>query len=270
MRTMKPYIAVLRLRLLNGMQYRAAALAGVATQFFWGFIYIMIFQAFYAQSSSNQPISLEELVTYLWLQQSFLAFIMLWFRDNELFDLITTGNIAYELCRPIGIYEYWFSKLLAQRLASALLRCFPIILLAFLLPQAYRMMLPPDLKTFLLFCLSLLIGLLVLVAISMFIYISVFITLSPMGSLLVFGVIGEFFAGMVVPIPLMPEWLQQIVYLLPFRLTADFPFRVYSGNIPNGEAIEGIFIQLAWLFVLVFFGKIALHKAMKKVIVQGG
>ena len=104
----------------------------------------------------------------------------------------------------------------------------------------------------------------------MFIYISVFITLSPMGSLLVFGVVGEFFAGMVVPIPLMPEWLQQIVYLLPFRLTADFPFRVYSGHIPNGEAMEGIFIQLAWLLVLVFFGKIALQKAMKKVIVQGG
>ena len=270
MRIIKPYVAVLILRLLNGMQYRAAALAGVATQFFWGFIYIMIFQAFYAQTMGEQPISLEELVTYLWLQQSFLAFIMLWFRDNELFDLITTGNIAYELCRPIGIYEYWFSKLLAQRLASALLRCFPILLLAFLLPSAYRLMLPPDLKTFILFCISLLLGLFVLVSISMFIYISVFITLSPMGSLLVFGVVGEFFAGMVIPIPLLPEWLQQIVYLLPFRLTADFPFRVYSGNIPNSEAVEGIMIQLIWLVALVFLGKMALHKAMKKVIVQGG
>ena len=270
MRTMKPYLAVLRLRLLNGMQYRAAALAGVATQFFWGFIYIMIFQAFYAQTNTNQPISLEELVTYLWLQQSFLAFIMLWFRDNELFDLITTGNIAYELCRPIGIYEYWYSKLLATRLSSALLRCFPILLIAFFLPPAYRMTLPPNIQTFILFCLALLLGLLVLVAISMFIYISVFITLSPMGSLLVFGVLGEFFAGMVIPIPLMPGWLQQIVYLLPFHLTADFPFRVYSGHIPSGEAMQGIVIQLVWLTALVFFGKIALNKVMKKVIVQGG
>jgi len=270
MKSMKPYIAVLRLRLLNGMQYRAAAFAGVATQFFWGFIYVMIFQAFYAQSQTNQPISLEELVTYLWLQQSFLAFIMLWFRDNELFDLITSGNIAYEWCRPIGIYEFWYSKLLAQRLSSALLRCFPILFIACLLPQAYRMTLPPTIQTFLLFCIALILGLLVLVAISMFIYISVFITLSPMGSLLVFGVIGEFFAGMVVPVPLMPSWLQKIVYIMPFHLTADFPFRVYSGHIPNGDAIQGIVIQLLWLIVLVVLGKVAFSQVMKKVIVQGG
>ncbi|WP_445491376.1 ABC transporter permease [Niallia sp. 03133] len=267
---MKAYYAVLKLRLANGMQYRAAALAGVATQFFWGFIYIMIFEAFYDQSLPHQPISLKELVTYLWLQQSFLAFIMLWFRDNELFDLITTGNIAYELCRPCGIYEYWYSKLLAQRLSSALLRCLPILIIAFFLPQPYRMTAPPNGKTLLLFCAVLLLGLLLLVSISMFIYISVFVTLSPVGSLLAFGVIGEFFAGLVIPIPLMPLWLQKITYMLPFRMTADFPFRVYSGNIPIKEAAFGLIIQIIWLVVLVAAGKVLLNKALRKIVVQGG
>ncbi|WP_257351058.1 ABC transporter permease [Pseudalkalibacillus decolorationis] len=267
---MKPYSSVLKLRLLNGMQYRSAALAGVATQFFWGFMYIMIFEAFYDQVLHNPPISLKELIVYLWLQQSFLAFIMLWFRDNELFDLITTGNIAYELCRPCGIYGYWYAKLLAQRLSSALLRCFPILIVAFFLPQPYRMTLPPSFTTFLLFLVTLMFGLFLLVAISMFIYISVFITLSPVGSLLVFGVIGEFFAGLVIPIPLMPSWLQEIAYMLPLRLTADFPFRVYSGHIPQDEALMGILLQLVWLAILVLLGRIALNKALQKVVVQGG
>nr|WP_090891489.1 ABC transporter permease [Evansella caseinilytica] len=267
---MKPYFSVLKLRLLHGMQYRSAALAGVATQFFWGFMYIMIFEAFYDQALHNPPMSLKELITYLWLQQSFLAFIMLWFRDNELFDLITTGNIAYELCRPCGIYGYWYAKLLAQRLASALLRCFPILLVAFLLPQPYRMTLPPDALTFLYFCAALILGLLLLTAISMFIYISVFVTLSPTGSLLVFGVFGEFFAGLVIPLPLMPPWLQEMTYLLPFRLTADFPFRVYSGHIPHNEALAGIVFQLLWLAALVLLGRLALTKALTKVVVQGG
>ncbi|WLD94508.1 ABC transporter permease [Alkalihalobacillus sp. AL-G] len=267
---MKPYSSVLKLRLLNGMQYRSAALAGVATQFFWGFMYIMIFEAFYSSVIDNPPISLEELVVYLWLQQSFLAFIMLWFRDNELFDLITTGNIAYELCRPCGIYGYWYAKLLAQRLSSAFLRSFPILLVAFLLPEPYRMSLPPSFITFVLFLITLILGLFILVAISMFIYISVFITLSPVGSLLVFGVIGEFFAGLVIPIPLMPSWLKEIAYMLPFRLTADFPFRVYSGHIPQSDALVGIVLQLVWLLVLVLLGRYALKKALQKVVVQGG
>lgn len=267
---MKPYVSVLKLRLLNGMQYRSAALAGVATQFFWGFMYIMIFEAFYSQTVQSQPLSLKEIITYLWLQQSFLAFIMLWFRDNELFDLITTGNIAYELCRPCEIYGFWYSKLLAQRLSSAILRCFPILLVAFLLPQPYKMTLPPSVLTFVLFLFALIFGLLLLVSISMFIYISVFLTMSPIGSLLLFGVIGEFFSGLTIPIPLMPAWLQTVAYFLPFRWTADFPFRVYSGNIPQNEALIGIGIQIIWLSLLVWLGRIAFNKALRRVVVQGG
>ncbi|WP_088011249.1 ABC transporter permease [Gottfriedia acidiceleris] len=267
---MRPYVSVLKLRLMNGMQYRAAALAGVATQFFWGFMYIMIFEAFYSQTVQSQPLSLKEIITYLWLQQSFLAFIMLWFRDNELFDLITTGNIAYELCRPCEIYGFWYAKLLAQRLSSAILRCFPILLVAFLLPQPYKMTLPPSVLTFVLFLFALIFGLLLLVSISMFIYISVFVTMSPIGSLLLFGVIGEFFSGLTIPIPLMPAWLQTFANFLPFRWTADFPFRVYSGNIPQNEALIGIVIQIFWLVLLVWLGRIAFTKALRRVVVQGG
>jgi ABC-2 type transport system permease protein len=267
---MSVYYSVLKLRLLNGMQYRASALAGVATQFFWGFMYIMIFEAFYEHSTLTPPISLKELITYIWLQQSLLAFIMLWFRDNELFDLITSGNIAYELCRPCEIYGFWYAKLLAQRLSSALLRCFPILIVSFFLPEPYRMTFPPNLTTGLVFLLSLILGLFLLVAISMFIYISVFITMSPVGSTLMIGVLGEFFAGLIIPIPLMPDWLQNIAYLLPFRLTADFPFRVYSGHIPQDEAIIGLLVQLCWLVFLVWLGRVALNEALRRVVVQGG
>lgn len=268
--SMKPYWSVLKLRLINGMQYRSAALAGVATQFFFGFIHIMVFVAFYSQASGEVPMTLQELATYTWLKQAFLAFVALWFRDSELFQLITTGNIAYELCRPTGIYGFWYAKLLAQRLSSAFLRCFPILAVAVFLPEPYRLKLPPDPVTFALFVAALLIGLLLLVAISMFIYISVFVTLSPTGSLLIFGIIGESLAGMLLPIPLMPSWLQSIAYALPFWLTTDLPFRVYSGHIPHAEAIAGIGMQLGWLLALVLLGKFALGQAMRKVVVQGG
>jgi ABC-2 type transport system permease protein len=267
---MRVYLSVLKLRLLYGMQYRVAALAGVVTQFFWGFIMIMVFEAFYEHTSKIPPISLTQLINYIWLQQAFLAFIMLWFRDNELMEMITSGNIAYELCRPCELYGFWYAKLLAQRLSSALLRCFPILLVSFFLPKPYNLTLPPSLSAFLLFLTALLLGLFLLVAISMFIYISVFVTLSPMGSLLVFGVLGEFFAGLVIPIPLMPAWLQQIANILPFRWTADFPFRVYSGQIPQHDAIIGILIQLVYLLFLVWLGRIALNSVLRKVVFQGG
>lgn len=267
---MRGYLSVFRLRLSTGLQYRGAALAGICTQFFWGFLIIMVFQAFYSQSLNNPPISLHQLVTYIWLQQAFLAFIMLWFRDNELFQLITSGNIAYELCRPSGIYGLWYAKLIAQRLASAILRCLPILFVATFLPQPYRLGLPPDLATLLLFLVSLCLGLLIVVSISMLIYISTFVTMSAAGSLLMFSVLGEFLAGMVIPVPLMPTWLQNIVYLLPFRLTADFPFRVYSGHISKVEALTQIPIQLLWLAALIGIGMYTMRKSLRRIVVQGG
>lgn len=266
----KAYLSVFKLRINMGLQYRAAALAGIATQFFFGFMFVMIFQAFYAHSVSTPPMTLASVITYTWLKQAFLAFIMLWLRDNEMFGLITSGNIAYELCRPSDIYGLWYAKLLATRLSSALLRCFPLLLVTFFLPRPYRLELPPDLFTCVLFIAVLLVGLLMIVAISMLIYISVFVTMSPGGSLLLFSIFGDFFAGLVIPVPLMPGWMQHIVYALPFHWTADFPFRVYTGDLSKGEALIGLVAQAAWLLGLIALGKILMNKALRRVVVQGG
>ena len=75
---------------------------------------------------------------------------------------------------------------------------------------------------------------------------------------------------MIIPVPLMPDWLQRIVYILPFHWTVDFPFRVYPGNIPKLDAATGLLFQLLWLAALIFIGKIAMSKALRRVVVQGG
>lgn len=273
----RPYLSVWKLRFLLGMQYRTAAAAGVATQLFFGFIFIMVYVAFYAQAQSQGQgasaagdFSLQQLVSYVWLQQIFLTFIMLWYRDNEIFQLITSGNIAYELCRPCGIYAFWYAKLLGQRLSAAVLRCLPILLVVFFLPEPYRLRLPPSPAAFLCFLLALLLGLLIVVGVSMLIYISVFWTMSPIGSTLMISVSGEFFAGMILPVPLMPKWLQNVSNVLPFRWAADFPFRVYSGQIPVSQALAEMPAQLLWIAALVGFGAWWLRRALRNLVVQGG
>jgi ABC-2 type transport system permease protein len=267
---MKAYLAVFRIRLLAGLQYRVAALAGIATQFFWGFVAIMVYEAFYHNASIAPSITLRQLVSYIWLQQAFLNFIMLTFRDGELLQLIISGDVAYEYCRPCNLYGFWYAKLVGQRLSGAMLRCAPIIGVTLLLPRPYGLSLPASWVSFGLFAFTLALGLLVIVAISMLIYISVFITMSPGGSLMLIAIGGEFLSGLVLPVPLMPDWLQRIVYWLPFRWTADFPLRVYSGNIPVNEALTGIEIQLVWLMLLIVLGKTALDRIARHIVVQGG
>ena len=44
---MKPYLNYFKLRIITNLQYRTAALAGIATQLFFGFLYIMLYLALY-------------------------------------------------------------------------------------------------------------------------------------------------------------------------------------------------------------------------------
>jgi ABC-2 type transport system permease protein len=266
----RPYIGIFKTQFKQGIQYRTAAIAGIATQFFFGWVFIAIFSAFYGDQTAVNGFTKAQMTTYIWLQQAFLAFIMLWYRDNSLFEMIRTGHVAYELCRPLNIYAHWYARLFSQRLSSGLLRCVPILLLTALFPFGFGLSLPETPISAMLFVISLLLGLMINTAISMFVYISVFVTLSPAGSLLIFGIVGEFFSGGTLPIPLMPMMLQRVVAFLPFAYTADFPFRVYSGNIGTVEALAGIGIQLLWLVLLPFIGNRLMNGTLKKLVIQGG
>lgn len=267
---MNVYASVFRMRIGVGLQYRVAAAAGVVTQFFWGFMLIMVYTAFAAHNPGAAPMAPPQLAGYVWLQQAFLAFVALWFRDNELLQLIVSGNVAYELCRPQDLYAFWFARLTAQRLSAALLRCLPILLVAGFLPEPYRMPLPADPTAFALFLLTLCLGLCVTVAIGMFIYIGTFITMSPYATMLVLGTIGEFCSGGVIPLPMMPEPLRRFLLFLPFRLASDLPFRTYTGHLGTAEAAAGIALQFCWLAVLVLGGRLALSRALRRIVVQGG
>jgi ABC-2 type transport system permease protein len=84
------------------------------------------------------------------------------------------------------------------------------------------------------------------------------------------GVAGEFLMGGVIPIPFMTPLLQRITVFLPFRYTADFPFRVYSGNIAGTEALLGLAAQIFWLMALIGLGLWGFRAALKRLVIQGG
>ena len=267
---MKPYFAMFKMRLIAGMQYRVSAWASVCTQLFWGFTFIMIFKAFYISSSAQLPMPFNQLVCYLWLQQAFLAIIMIGWQDRELLSNIISGDVIYELCRPYNIFSFWISRLLALRLSNMLLRCLPILCVAFFLPKPYNITLPISDIAGILFLASLTLALLLVIAISMFIYILTFITLSSVGSRLIIGVASEFLSGGTIPIPFMPKILQDILSWLPFRYTVDLPFRIYSGNINSTDALTGILIQLIWIALLIVVGNFSFKKIIRGIVVQGG
>jgi ABC-2 type transport system permease protein len=262
------YGGLFRMRFLRGLSYRAAALAGTATQFFWGFIIIMVLQAF--ARSGGSPLDPRQIASYVWLQQAFLALIVVWFRDKELLALIVSGDSAYELCRPVDAYGFWFARLVAGRLAAALLRCVPILVVAAFLPDPFKLHGPASLLSGVCFLGCLGLGLLLIVAITMFAYILCVVTLSPNAAFMFAAPIYEFAAGMVIPLPFMPEGLRRALELLPFRLCVDLPLRLYSGSIPASDAPLLLLRQAIWLAILIPAGRAALARVLRGAQAAGG
>ncbi|MCM1153893.1 MAG: ABC-2 family transporter protein [Roseburia sp.] len=267
---MHKYISFFRLRFAMGLQYRAAAIGGIVTQFLWGFMECLAFRAFWEAAPEAFPMDFSAVVAYVWLREAFFALFTAWHADNEIFDSIINGDIAYELCRPLSIYHMWFARTVGIRLANASIRCLPILLASFFMPEPFRMTLPQSPASLCLFVLTMFLGLGVTVAFCMFVYILSFFTISPQGLRMTFTSMVEFLAGAIIPLPFMPDGVRKALELLPFAGMFNVPLRIYSGDLAGAEMLRAIGLQCFWLAALYIAGRILCRAAERKVVVQGG
>lgn len=266
----KQYISFFRIRFTNGLQYRIAAYAGISTQFAWGAMNILMFRAFYRADALAFPMDFSQFASYIWLQQALLAMFALWFWERDIFDAITNGNIAYELVRPVDIYNMWFIRNAAVRLSRVVLRCLPILIVAAFLPEPYNMSMPDNIFTLFLFFISMTLGFLVAVAYCMLFYAISFYVINSTGIRLLAAAIVEFLAGGIVPLPFFPKNVLTVLELLPFASMQHTPFWIYTGYINGKEAIEKILLQVFWYLLLFLLGRLLIKNTLKKVVVQGG
>ena len=267
---MKSYLSYFKLKFITGLQYRAAAIAGISTQFFFGFVFTSVYIAFYESGGNNLPMSLPQLITYTWLGQAFFSLIYLWYKDKQILNLIKSGNIAYELCRPQDLYFMWASKILGERLSAFTLRFLPVIIVTILIPSPYKLVLCTDIKIIILFIISIINSSILMTCIVLLFHIICLFTLDEKGVVNIFMVIADILSGMIIPVAFFPKFLSTISNYLPFRYVTDFPFRLYVGNISTSLSIKFIFIQLIWIIILVVIGRLLVRKALSKVTLQGG
>ena len=271
---LRPYRAILSARFRMLLQYRAAALAGLWTQIFFGLVLLMIYEAFYRSTTANPPMLFAEVVSYVWLGQALLAMLP-WNADAELRAMIRSGTVAYELCRPIDLYSLWYARALALRTAPTILRAVPMCVFATVVLPAvglaeWRLASPPSTAALLAFGATLVCTVLLGCALTTLMNISLLWTISGDGAVILLTTLVTFLSGMIVPIPLFPDWAQPIVLALPFAGLIDLPFRVFTGHIPPAAVLSVLQHQIVWTVALVLFGRWLLSHGIRRVVVQGG
>jgi ABC-2 type transport system permease protein len=209
--------------------------------------------------------TLDQVVAYIWLGQAFLLLIP--FRgDVELEEMVRTGNVAYEMLRPVDVYNLWFARGIANRIAPVALRCIPMLIVVTLLGWIHW----PGPIVLVAFAASLVAATLLASAIATLMTLTLFWTISGQGINRLLFALMWVVSGIVIPLPLFPDWLQPVLNALPFRGLCDLPFRLFTGNIGVDQTPSLLAHQLGWTLALVLLGRWLMARAARRLVVQGG
>lgn len=268
------YLSIFRMKTAEGFQYRLAAFAGATISIFWVYIEIVVGSVFYHYSTNpnagmTADLGLPQLITYIWLAQ--ILFLMQPMNiDSEILTKIQSGDVALELCRPLGLYPHWLAKVAAGRLVPLFWRGSIILIVSLFMPSSYRL-LPPDSLTAL--------GCTLLSVISAFLLCSAYGTLICVvrlsvpwgdGPTYLLMLIGSVLSGSYLPLQLWPDLLQPFLMLQPFAGYLDIPLRFYLGTLAPSNIFWAVGLQFAWTTLFIALGKLLMDRKINRLIIQGG
>jgi ABC-2 type transport system permease protein len=72
------------------------------------------------------------------------------------------------------------------------------------------------------------------------------------------------FSGQFVPLPLMPQIIQEIARYLPFQLLLYYPIQLVLGKLTTAEIIEGYVVGAIWLPISILLFKWVWREGLKR------
>jgi ABC-2 type transport system permease protein len=181
-------------------------------------------------------------------------------------SLLREGDIAHELLRPVDMQLRYLAENYAELFTDMVFKA-PLLLVAWLL---FGLELPANPLTWLAFFVALLLGRAVFFCFNWLFSSLAFYTTEIWGLAVLYEGIARFFSGALLPLTILPRWLQLIAALLPFAQVLFAPVALLTGITPLAEAPRVFMIQLAWLAGLAVLSRRVFGHALRKVTVQGG
>ena len=225
--------------------------------FFW--------RAVYGDTQSIAALTLNQTLTYILLAQIFRPLTdidLIW----EFGSGLREGQITHYLLRPINFQGMYYAQSLGVLISQLVLQI-PIALAATLL---FGLQWPTSLAAWGAFIVSAFLGFTILFFFHWFLACLTFYTTEVWGlGMLIYGMT-MFLSGALVPLAMMPGWLQKVLLAIPFAQAIAVPINLLTGITPISETPRVWLIQLVWILGMWFFSSAFFRVAVRKITVQGG
>lgn len=261
------YWAVARRSFRRYSTYRGATFAGAFTNTVFGFIRAYVLLAVFEHRTTVGALDVTDAVTFSFLGQAMLAALAA-FSSLELAQRIETGDVVADLYRPFDLQAWWLAQDLGRAAFHVVFRGFTPFLAGALV---FDLRIPANAGTWAAFAATLAMALLLSFAWRFLVALAAFWLVDSRGLSQMASLVLMFFSGFVLPVDFFPSALRALAAWLPFSAMVQLPAEVFLGQHPSPAGVALVLIrQLAWLGVLVGLGRLALARAWRRVVVQGG
>lgn len=249
--------------------YRAATLAGLATNFFFGLLRAYVFIAVFQASGQAQigGYDLTDIVTFTALTQALgtpLGVVNWW---RELMLTIRTGQIANDLVKPFHFFSFWLARDLGRVAFQLLFRSLPVMVAY---PLFFALSWPASAPQWGLFLTSVLLAVVVSFCWNFLVNALAFWVVDAEGIGRFAWLAIAFFSGFLVPTAFFPDWLKFLANCTPLPAIINTPVEIYLGVAKGAQLWQALGGQLAWALGLVLLCEVAFRRGCLKLSVQGG
>jgi len=263
---MRLFWELIKLAFQRQLTYRAANLAGLATNFFFGFLRASVMIALYRSEQQVAGITLRQAITYTGLTQATIAFLSL-FGWWDVMTSVYSGDIASDLLKPLNYYTFWLAQDVGRAAASIIVRGITIMIAYALF---FDITLPKTAGQWLALLVALGFSLLVSFSWRFLINLAAFWTPDARGiGRLAFGT-SWFLSGFMMPLRFFPDWFVRLCHLTPFPSMINTVVEVYLGTLHGTALWRALAVQVAWAAALFVVGQVALRMGVRRLVIQGG
>ena len=229
-------------------------------------IFVAFWEAVYTRQDTIGGLGLQQTLNYIILAQIFIPTVT---SSNVLFyfgEVMREGRIGIDLLRPMDFQGAQYVSHLSN-IAVSLFVQIPLAVIAWLM---FRFQIPADPALLPAFVLTLLLGTSLVFFFDWIIGCLAFYTTEVWGLMVLRFGVATFFSGSLIPLTMMPEWLQGIANAMPFSQALYVPVALISGILPLTDMPRIWLIQMGSLVLLILASRAFFQYSVRRVTVQGG
>lgn len=245
---MKKYLELARISWQQGFVYRLNFIMWRVRQILSLLTAYFLWKAIFSQSHELFGYTESTMLTYV-VVAFLVQTVVLSVRSIDLAGVITSGDLSNILVKPISNFWYWFSRDAADKLLNIIFSLGELFLLLFLLKPSF--VFPPVLLV--------LLVVLVVLPLSTFLYYLInylfgllgFWTPDVWAPRFFLFILLQSVAGVIFPLDVFPQWLQQLVAWTPFSYLVYFPTQVFLSRLDPSSITKGIGILTVWILIFL-------------------